>query len=104
MALVGFGLVYGMGFVWAMLITIRQLSPLLISLTFMIQPMLAQVFSTILGLEPFPGFITVVGGVIVLVGLVMVANASNTVKVSESRSGSLLLEKHRKSQESLEMT
>lgn len=68
----------------------------------MIQPTLAQVFSTVLGLEPFPGLTTVFGGVIVLGGLVMVVNATNAVKASESRSGSLLT-KHNSSQESIEM-
>lgn len=85
-----------------MLVTIRSLSPLLISLTFMIQPMLGQVFSTFLGLEPFPGMLTVIGGIVILAGLVMVANASNAVKVSESRSGSLLT-KPRGSAEAIEM-
>jgi len=56
----------------------------------MIQPMLAQLFSTAFGLEPFPGLATVFGGIIVLAGLTMVANATNVVKVNESRSGSLL--------------
>lgn len=82
-----FALIYGAGYLWAILIGLRNISPLLISLTFMVQPMLAQIFSTVFGLEPFPGMMTVIGGAIVLGGLGLVANSGTAVKARRKSSG-----------------
>ncbi len=87
MTFLAFGAVYALGYLWPLLIVLRNLSPLLTSLTFMLQPMLAQLFSTMFGLEPFPGMMTVFGGCIVLGGLIMVANAGSTMKTRKNSEG-----------------
>ncbi len=69
----GLGVMTSYGVAWTFMISIKYLSPLLISLTYLVQPMLAQLISTAAGLEAFPGASTVVGGAVVLVGLFLVA-------------------------------
>ena len=54
---IAFGLVYAFGFIFPLLVALKDVSPLILSLTFMMQPMLAQLFATALGLEPFPGLV-----------------------------------------------
>lgn len=76
LSIFGFGVIGAYGALITFLIALKYLSPMIVALTALVQPMIAQIFSTAIGLEEFPGMSTVVGGIIVLVGLFMVSQAA----------------------------
>ena len=80
------GLIGTYGALFTILISLQYLSPMIVALSSLVQPMIAQIFSTALGLEGFPGIMTIIGGAVVLGGLFMV---SQSAPVESKRKASL---------------
>jgi len=81
----GLGILVTYGTAMTFYYAIRFLSPLLISITYLVQPMLAQIFCNVCGIEVFPGMFTIIGGFIVLIGLFLVVKAEDNSRSEENQ-------------------